>query len=149
MQTTESSSELEKSYELPDGKVISVSHQRFKCAEALFDPPLLKMDCDGIHKITFDSILECDVDLQKDLFRNVVLSGGCTMFQGIDDRFQKELISLAPPNTKIKVIAPPERNYSVWMGGSIFASLSTFEQMCISKEEYDEFGPTIIYKKCF
>eukprot|EP00121_Abeoforma_whisleri_P016911 Awhi_evm1s15504 len=60
------------------------------------------------------------------------------MFPGIADRMQKELVTLAPATMKIKIVAPPERKYSVWIGGSILASLSTFQQMWISKEEYDE-----------
>jgi actin-related protein len=66
------------------------------------------------------------------------------MFPGFADRMQKELIALAPSTMKIRIIAPPERNYSVWIGGSILANLSTFQQMWISKEEYDESG-----KFCF
>ncbi|GFR57747.1 actin [Elysia marginata] len=62
---------------------------------------------------------------------------------------QKEITSLAPPTMKIKIIAPPERKYSVWIGGSILASLSTFQQMWISKQEYDESGPAIVHRKCF
>ena len=50
---------------------------------------------------------------------------------------------------QIKVVAPPERKYSVWIGGSILASLSTFQQMWISKAEYDESGPSIVHRKCF
>lgn len=50
---------------------------------------------------------------------------------------------------KIKIVAPPERKYSVWIGGSILASLSTFQQMWISKAEYDEAGPSIVHRKCF
>ena len=50
---------------------------------------------------------------------------------------------MAPSTIKIKIIAPPERKYSVWIGGSILASLSTFQQMWISKQEYDESGPGI------
>merc|ERR1711985_37535 len=61
----------------------------------------------------------------------------------------KELTALAPSTMKIKVVAPPERKYSVWIGGSILSSLSTFQQMWISKEEYDESGPTIVHRKCF
>ncbi|WP_347452173.1 hypothetical protein [Acinetobacter baumannii] len=49
---------------------------------------------------------------------------------------------------KIKIVAPPERKYSVWIGGSILASLPTFQQMCISKQEYDESGPSIVHRKC-
>jgi actin-related protein len=61
----------------------------------------------------------------------------------------KEIKNLAPPTMKIKIIAPPERKYSVWIGGSILASLSTFQQMWISKQEYDESGPSIVHRKCF
>ena len=57
--------------------------------------------------------MKCDVDIRKDLYANVVLSGGTTMFPGIADRMQKEIASLAPITMKIKVIAPPERKYSV------------------------------------
>merc|ERR1712080_436158 len=56
---------------------------------------------------------------------------------------QKEITALAPSTMKIKIIAPPERKYSVWIGGSILASLSTFQAMWISKQEYDESGPPL------
>jgi actin-related protein len=78
-----------------------------------------------------------------------VVLGGTTMFPGIADRMQKEITMLAPSSMKIKIIAPPERKYSVWIGGSILASLSTFQQMWISKQEYDESGPSIVHRKCF
>uniref|UniRef100_A0A8C7YSS1 Actin, beta 1 n=1 Tax=Oryzias sinensis TaxID=183150 RepID=A0A8C7YSS1_9TELE len=91
----------------------------------------------------------CDVDIRKDLYANTVLSGGTTMYPGIADRMQKEITALAPTTMKIKIIAPPERKYSVWIGGSILASLSTFQQMWISKQEYDESGPSIVHRKCF
>jgi actin len=76
-------------------------------------------------------------------------SGGTTMYPGISDRMQKEITALAPSSMKVKIIAPPERKYSVWIGGSILASLSTFQQMWISKQEYDESGPSIVHRKCF
>ena len=101
------------------------------------------------HDTTFQSIMKCDVDIRKDLYSNVVLSGGTTMFTGIGERMTKELTALAPSTMKIKVVAPPERKYSVWIGGSILSSLSTFQQMWISKGEYDESGPTIVHRKCF
>ncbi|ELR15353.1 Actin subfamily protein [Acanthamoeba castellanii str. Neff] len=112
-------------------------------------PSFLGMESAGIHETTYNSIMKCDVDIRKDLYGNVVLSGGTTMFPGIADRMQKELTALAPSTMKIKIIAPPERKYSVWIGGSILASLSTFQQMWISKEEYDESGPSIVHRKCF
>jgi len=83
------------------------------------------------------------------LYANIVLSGGTTMYPGIDERMSKEITALAPATMKIKIVAPPERKYSVWIGGSILASLSTFQQMWITKQEYDESGPTIVHRKCF
>ena len=94
------------------------------------------------------TIMKCDVDIRKDLYGNIVMSGGSTMFQGIPERLQKEMKALAPDSMTIKIIAPPERKYSVWIGGSILSSLSTFEEMWITKDEYDEAGPSIVHRKC-
>ena len=92
------------------------------------------------------------------------------MFPGIADRMQKELTSLSPSSMKvrsilwlqwlhvnarcvavlqIKIVAPPERKYSVWIGGSILASLSTFQNLWCSKQEYDESGPGIVHRSAY
>src|ERR1700722_10968768 len=128
------STELEKNYELPDGQVITIGNERFRAPEALFQPSFLGLESVGIHETTFNSIKICDVDIRKDLYSNIVLSGGTTMYSGLPERMQKEITALAPSTMKVKVIAPPERKYSVWIGGSILASLSTFQQMWISKQ---------------
>jgi actin beta/gamma 1 len=149
MQKAEDSSECEKTYEMPDGQVITLGNERFRCPEALFDPSLLGMEAAGIHEFTYNSIMKCDMDLRRELYANIVMSGGTTMYPGIADRVNKEIVALAPPGVKVKVIAPPERKYSVWIGGSILASLTTFQQMWITKEEYDESGPSLVHRKCF
>ena len=77
--------------------------------------------------------MKCDIDIRKDLYGNIVMAGGTTMFRGIDERLNKEVVALAPSTMKIGVIAPPERKYSVWMGGSILSSLSSFWPMFITK----------------
>jgi actin len=145
----ESSSDCERQYELPDGQVITIGAERFRAPEVLFQPSLIGLEQDGIHQLTYQSIMKCDVDIRKDLYGNTVLSGGTTMYEGIADRLTKEMTALAPAAIKVKVVAPPERKYSVWIGGSILSSLSTFQQMWITKEEYDDSGPSIVHRKCF
>jgi len=139
----------EQTYELPDGNLVTVGSERFRCPEVLFRPELVGREALGIHDLIHTSIMKSDVDVRRHLFGNVVLSGGTMMFPGVGERMTKELTALAPSTVRIKVIAPPERKYSVWIGGSILSSLSTFQSMWISREEYDESGPTIVHRKCF
>ncbi|XP_064338360.1 actin-like isoform X3 [Camelus dromedarius] len=112
-------------------------------------PSFLGLEACGIHETTFNSLMKCDIDIHNNLCSNIVLSGGTTMYPGFTNRMQKEINALAPSTVKVKIIATPERQYSVWMGGSILASLPIFQQMWISKDEYDESGPSIIHHKCF
>ncbi|XP_022103909.1 actin-5-like [Acanthaster planci] len=138
----------DKNYTLPDGRVISVGSEMFRCPEALFQPSLIGLETVGIHEAVYKSIMECGMDTRRDLYCNVLLSGGSTMFPGFSDRLLKELEALAPQVMKIKVIAAPERKFMAWIGGSILASLSYFENMCISKEEFKEKGPAVVDQKC-
>lgn len=142
------SSILEKSYELPDGQIITIGNERFRCPEVLFQPHLIGKEALGIHDIIFQSITNSDIDIRKDLYANIVVSGGSTLFAGISERLYRELGYNVSSSVKLKIIAPPERKYLVWIGGSVLASLSTFQQMWLSKVEYEEYGPSIIHRKC-
>jgi actin beta/gamma 1 len=142
------SGELEKSYELPDGNVICIGSERFRCPEVLFQPSLMGKECEGIHESAFATIMQCDIDIRSDLFANIVMSGGSTMFPGINERLTSEIKRLAPQAVTVRVITPPERKYSVWIGGSILTSLNTFQENWILREEYDDCGPSIVHRKC-
>ncbi|KRZ27880.1 Actin-5C, partial [Trichinella pseudospiralis] len=135
---------FEASYELPDRQVIIIGSERFRCPEALFQPSLLGLECCGLHEITNLSIMKCDVDLRKNLYKNIILSGGSTMFPGIRKRMLKEIKALGPDGVEVKIHAPPERKYSVWIGGSVMASLSTFQNMWVFYEDYEEYGSTTL-----
>ncbi|ELA41756.1 actin CyI, cytoplasmic [Vittaforma corneae ATCC 50505] len=139
----------EKEYELPDGVVVKLGTQRFRAPEILFNPSLYGMECKGIQHAIYDSILNCDVDIRKDLYGSIVLSGGSTVFPNMAERIQNEITKFASSSMRVKVVAPAERKYSVWIGGSILASLSTFQQMWVTKEEYTEHGPSVVHRKCF
>ena len=129
-------------------QVVRLGNERFRCPEVMFQPSIVDLNSTGIHETTNNSIMKCDEEIHRDLFANIILSSGSTMFRGIADRMHRELAALAPVSTKVKVIAPPERRCSVWIGGSILASLSTFKQMWITKMDYDESGSSIVHRKC-
>ncbi|XP_062934142.1 actin-related protein T3 [Cynocephalus volans] len=140
---------LEKVYKLPDGKIIKLHEELFRCPEALFSPCLLNLEDPGIDKLCFSSIMKCDTDLRNSFFSNITLAGGSTSFPGLDKRLVKDLARVAPANTPVQVTAPPERKMSAWMGGSILASLSAFQDMWITAAEFKEVGPNIVHQRCF
>jgi actin-related protein len=138
----------ETPYELPDGTFIMLQQQeRCLCPEALFEPSLINRQGPGIHECAHLSVMDCDIDLHRELYTNVILSGGSTMFAGFSERLTRELTRLASSETNVRVIAPAERRYSAWMGGSVLAAMTSFEDMCISKAEYDEAGSAIVRRK--
>ncbi|KAH1026099.1 actin [Dendroctonus ponderosae] len=140
----------EESYLLPDGRRVVLGQERVLATNPLFQPFLVEQyDTPGIHEMIFQSIFKCSVDLRRAFANNVILSGGNTLFNGIEDRLKQELETRVPPTMKVNVIASKDRNIFVWRGGSILGSLSTFvKNICISRTEYEEFGISVIRKKC-
>ena len=82
------------------------------------------------------------------MYENIILSGGSTLYEGLPDRLEKEMDKLAPAAGMVKIIASPDRYYSVWTGGSTLSSLATFESQWITREEYQESGAEIVHRKC-
>lgn len=143
------SSACDKEYQLPDGNSITIGSERFRAPEVLFDPSLVGQEARGIHYLVHDTINKCDIDVRRELYNNIVLSGGTSMFEGISSRLFNEVTALGGTAVKVRVVAPPERKFLVWIGGSILSSLSTFQSMWITREEYLETGPNIVHRKCF
>ncbi|PPR07737.1 hypothetical protein CVT24_003735 [Panaeolus cyanescens] len=145
-------SENEASYTLPDGQTVTLGSERYRIPEALFQPELAGIASIGVHNMIRDCISKCDPELHDILCRRVVVAGGTSMLPGFIDRLQKELSDSLPAETptKMKLIAPEDRQNSTWIGGSILASLSTFQNLWCTRAEYDEVGAAIVHRsECF
>eukprot|EP01065_Artemidia_motanka_P020988 TRINITY_DN2502_c0_g1_i11.p1 TRINITY_DN2502_c0_g1~~TRINITY_DN2502_c0_g1_i11.p1 ORF type:complete len:382 (+),score=81.09 TRINITY_DN2502_c0_g1_i11:297-1442(+) len=147
MKRSLSSTTLDQSYQLPDGSVITLDSERFRCAEMLFTPDVCGLEVDGVHKLVHRSISKCGIDTRRELYANIVLSGGTTMCSGFPDRVRKEITRLAPRRVRPHVSAQPERAMSVWLGGSILASTRRFLRVAVSRAEYDEHGSGITHAR--
>ncbi|KAJ8270811.1 hypothetical protein GJAV_G00119550 [Gymnothorax javanicus] len=138
-------------YTMPDGQVIRLTTERFRAPEILFKPEQIGLESYGMHESIFKSILQTDIDLRKSFFGNIVLSGGNTLLAGLPQRLQSEIQKMVPANhgEGVRVTSPVDRDFSVWRGGAVLASLPSFGLAWISEEEYEEFGPQIVFRKCF
>ncbi|EOY32499.1 Actin-related protein 4 isoform 1 [Theobroma cacao] len=150
-------------YELPDGQTIEIGADRFKIPDVLFNPPLaqtipgmnnfaeISPSFRGLPQMVIESINRCDVDIRKELFGSILLAGGTASMQQLKERLEKDLLEESPQAARVKVLASgnaTERRFSVWIGGSILASLGSFQQMWFSKSEYEEHGASYIQRKC-
>lgn len=141
----------EQAHELPDGRRIALGAERFRCAEALFQPAFLGLRESGVQHLALEALVHSPVEMRQRFSRNIVLSGGTTMFPGFEDRLRLELKALVPSMSsklKVEIIAPPERQLLTWMGGSILASMGGFKQSWVTKAEYSELGCAAIHNKC-
>ncbi|KAF4018496.1 actin-related protein T2 [Dama dama] len=141
--------EVLREYKLPDGNIVPIGDQLYQAPEALFSPEQLGIQNPGLSKMVSCSITKCDADIQKTLYGEIVLSGGTTLFQGLDDRLLRELEQMASKGTPIKITAPPDRWFSTWIGASIVTSLSSFKQMWVTSADFKEFGTSVVQRRCF
>ena len=135
-------------YSLPDGSILEIGNARYKAPELLFDPTLVGKEYRGIHYCVLDSIAKADLDLRRDLYSRVVLSGGSTCFKNFGKRLVSELQANVP-KARVKVYAPHERHLTTWIGGSVLSFLESFRPMWIRKNEYHENGSSILERKMF
>lgn len=141
-----SDSSLKKCVSLPDGNSVMLDSERVKCPEALFNPslagfPYLK----GLPDLIESSLLNCDIDVRADICVNFIISGGCSLFPGLADRLKAELKKKFP-RSRVHVVPMNPALYGAWIGGSILGSLSMFQYACITKQDYDEHGPSLLYR---
>ncbi|EGG19417.1 P-type ATPase [Cavenderia fasciculata] len=140
----------EVDYTMPDKQVLSIGNERFRCYEPFFNPSLLGMDIQGgggVQQLLHESIMGCDVDIRKELYKNIVISGGSTKANGFPQRLQAELEHLT--NMPVKISAPDNREHSVWCGGSVLGDLSTFSDQWITRQEYQEYALVITVALAF
>ena len=135
-------------FTLPDGKKIRVGNLAIRTPECLFNPQMLGLDIPGLHKNIHECIQKSDIDLRRELYENITLSGGTTMFEGMPERLNKEICGLVPETVKVKIIAPVERKFSVWIGGSVLSTLATFQSSWVTQAEFEEAGRSIVHRKC-
>ena len=143
------------SYELPDGTNLQLSaYERQHIAEKLFlnnggDLPEGSISgFSGVHQMIVESISKSDIDIRRDLFQNIILSGGTCNFTGFQKRMEKQLPEVSPQNVRVKVLGSFDRRFQPWVGGSILSSLGSFQQMWMSRQEYEEHGAIMIERKC-
>merc|ERR1712166_1036443 len=141
--------EQDKQYTLPDKAVITVPGSvRIGAPELIYQPNLNGMSCKSIDALAWASVSASDIDVRRELCKNIIMSGGSTMYEGMADRLKQELVNRAPSGAEIRVVAAADRKYAVWKGGSTLASLSTFESSWVTKEDYEEHGAAVIHRKC-
>lgn len=134
--------------DLPDGNQINIPKEDYlSISNVLFYPRNYGLNCKSTQELVIESILYYESEIQKDLFGNIIIEGGNTMLSEYSDRLHQEITYKIENNYKVKVVAPLERKYSVWIGESILASLSSFQGNWLSTKEYEEFGPEILVRK--
>ncbi len=135
-------------FRLSSGRTITVGTERFMAPEAYFEPQLISLEQEGIHKLVYEFIMKCDVDIRKDLYNNIVIAGRLGHYRGLGARLQAGVKALAPTAMTTKVVQPADATNSVFIGESILASLSTFDAMYITRAEYQQQGPAVVLHKC-
>ena len=137
-------------YKLPDGTELSIGSARYRAPEILFNPSIIGAEYGGIQDCIYDCINKCDLGLRRDLYKEIVLTGGTTKTKNFGRRLVTELQQkVGEAKAKIKVYAPLQRDFIAWIGGSLLTSLEAFRPMWVTNKDYNEFGASILFRKSF
>eukprot|EP00903_Cladosiphon_okamuranus_P013603 g12669.t1 len=151
---------LETKFTLPDGTDVQLTDELRHMPEMLMDnsamTPLHKHKENLSLDLSLPALLrraleQSDADARKEMVGNVVLTGGGSLFEGMPERITSELTSSLPSAFKVRTLtaSPIERRFSVWIGGSILCSLGTFQQLWLSKRQYEEQGADVAETRRF
>lgn len=129
-----------KEFQMPDGCMVELDEARFKVPELLFHPELFNLEEKGLHEAILDCVELCDIDIRTDLLNNIFLSGGSSLFPQLEYRLEHELeiglIERGKKERTPRIIAPKERIFSTWIGGSILSYIPEFQDSWISRGQY-------------
>lgn len=145
LRLAEEDSQIETQITLLFDRILTIGSERFLAPEILFAYEGMNRSVQPLHEAMYQAMLQCGIDLRNDLCQNIVLSGGSSQFPGLKERLCKELTEIMPETSKIRIIAPPERGLSAWIGGAMLASHKIFPNLWFSRKEYMEQGPIAVH----
>jgi actin-related protein len=131
-------SKIQKEHLAPDGEKIIITTERFTVTECLFTPSIMGKELPPLHEALYEAIIQSDVDYHKELFNNIILSGGNTLFPGMKERLTKELKKMVPESINVKIIAPEDRMITTWFGGSLIGNLPSFNELTNKRQQRNE-----------
>ena len=137
---TEENTAEQSTYQLPDGQEVTVGVETTKAPEILFSPRKAGFEGLSLAECVAETIKRADIDLRRDLLRNVYLAGGTTLMQGFGSRLLEEVSKVTPKEIKLRMTAPADPVLSVWNGGGVLAGLDSFKQLWVSQQQFQEQG---------
>lgn len=135
-------------YTLPDGNVLKIGKERYEIPEMIFSPQNFNIDSPPLHLMILKALMDSDIHIRKDLVSNIILSGGNTMIKGYAEALKINLEKVLGKEYEdcVKIICPKDRKYSVWMGASVVCSVGNFQHIWMTKNEFEEIGPSVFHK---
>ncbi|ACY14221.1 actin family protein [Haliangium ochraceum] len=137
---------VEATYLLPNGETLVLGNERFRCPEVLFHPDLLGWESPGLTDAVCNAIMKCDPSLQAELFGNIVVTGGGSLFPGLSERLQRELEQRAPAEAPVHLLTRDDRRHLPWKGAARFARDAQFAGFALTRQAYERHGAELIYQ---